>query len=64
MAMPSETAIVVKMRAAAPASWAPRWASSASWSRCALQGVTWFQELAMPTIGFEKSASSRPTARR
>ncbi len=63
MLMPSETVIVPKMIALPPAAFAPASASRASWSMCMLQGVTMLQVDAMPTTGFLKSSSLKPTAR-
>src|SRR5262249_12609430 len=46
-----------------PAPSAPAAASRASWSIWTLQGVTWLQVEAIPTTGFLKSSSLKPTAR-
>src|SRR5882724_11152955 len=63
MLIPSETVIVPKMMALPPAALAPASASRASWSMCMLQGVTMLQVEAIPTVGFLKSSSLKPTAR-
>ena len=63
MAMPSETAIVVNSTGTAPAARTPSFAVFASRSRWTLHGVTSFQDETTPICGFEKSASSKPTAR-
>src|SRR5476651_2432684 len=63
MLMPSEMVMVPKTMALPPAALAPASASSASLSRCMLQGVTMDQREAMPTMGFLKSASEKPTGR-
>src|SRR5436190_1220543 len=47
----------------APAASAPAAASRASASMCMLHGVSMLQVDAIPTCGFAKSASSKPTAR-
>ncbi len=60
--MPSETVMVLKIMALPPARLAPASASRASWSMCALQGVTMLQVEAMPMIGFLKSSCLKPTA--
>src|ERR1700722_634226 len=60
--MPSETVMVLKMMALAPARFAPASASMANWSMWALQGVTMLQVEAMPMIGFLKSSALKPTA--
>src|SRR5687767_8196056 len=63
MLMPSETVMVPKMMALPPAALAPTSDSRASASMCILQGVTIDQVEAMPTMGFLKSASLKPTGR-
>src|SRR5471030_2910477 len=45
-----------------PALATPSAAAMASWSMCALQGVTWLQVDATPICDFSKSARSNPTA--
>ena len=62
MEMPSETVIVPKIIALPPASSAPLAACTAKRSMCILQGVTIDHVEAMPTTGFLKSASVKPTA--
>jgi hypothetical protein len=54
---------VLKTTALPLAALAPSAAFNASWSMCILQGVTMLQVDAIPTCGFLKSASSKPTAR-
>src|SRR5271163_3307502 len=63
MLMPSDTVMVPKMMDFPPAASAPAAVSRASWSMCMLHGVTMLQVEAMPTMGFAKSASPKPTAR-
>ena len=63
MLMPSETVMVPKMTPLPPAALAPASASRARASMCILQGVTIDQVEAMPTIGFLKSSSVKPTGR-
>src|SRR5580693_2993850 len=63
MLMPSDTVMVPKMMDFPPAASAPAAVARASWSMCMLQGVTMLQVEAMPTMGFAKSASPKPTAR-
>ncbi len=63
MEMPSETVMVLKVIALAPAASAPPAARRASSSMCMLQGVRLLQVDAMPTCGLSKSASANPTAR-
>ncbi len=60
--MPSETVMVLKVTAFAPAASTPAAASRASSSMCMLQGVRLLQVEAMPTCGLLKSASLKPTA--
>src|SRR5699024_9534591 len=60
---PSETVIVLNVIGAPPASLAPLLALSAKSLICILQGVTSLHVLAIPTIGFLKSSSVKPTAR-
>src|ERR1700692_4624743 len=55
--------MVLKGIALAPAASAPPAAKRASSSRCILQGVKLLQVDAMPTCGFSKSPSTKPTAR-
>src|SRR5271156_6691924 len=61
--MPSETVMVLKVTGLAPAASTPAAAKRASSSMCILQGVRLLQVDAMPTCGFSKSASPKPTAR-
>src|SRR4051812_28543865 len=61
--MPSETVIVLKTMLFAPAASAPSAASRASASMCMLHGVRLLHVEAIPTCGFEKSSSLKPTAR-
>src|SRR6267154_2804196 len=63
MLMPSDTVMVPKMMDFPPAASVPAAVSRASWSMCMLHGVTMLQVEAMPTMGFAKSASPKPTAR-
>src|SRR5581483_8332681 len=61
--MPSETVMVLNMMDLPPALSTPRPASIASLSMCILHGVTMLHVEAMPTTGFLKSSSLKPTAR-
>src|SRR3989344_4310634 len=61
--IPSETVIVPNVCGTTPALRHPSWTCLASLSMCMLQGVTSLHVLAMPTIGFLKSASVNPVAR-
>ncbi len=61
--IPSDTVMVPKIWGIAPRARAAASARRASTSSPALQGVMVLQPLAMPTIGFSKSASVKPTAR-
>ena len=61
--MPSETVIVLNSTLLPPAASAPAPASRARTSMCMLHGVTMLQVDAMPTCGFAKSSSLKPTAR-
>src|ERR1700722_13729429 len=63
MEIPSDTVIVLKVTAFAPASSAPAATRRASSSICILQGVKLLHVDAIPTCGFSKSASPKPTAR-
>jgi hypothetical protein len=63
MEMPSETVMVLKVIALAPARSAPPATSRANSSICILQGVRLLQVEATPTWGLSKSASRNPTAR-
>src|ERR1700735_900832 len=63
MEIPSDTVIVLKVTAFAPAPSAPPATSRASSSICILQGVKLLHVEATPTWGFSKSASLKPTAR-
>ena len=63
MEMPSDTVMVLKVIALAPAASTPAAAIRASSSMCILHGVKLLQVEAMPTCGFSKSASTKPTAR-
>ncbi len=60
--MPSEIVMVLKMSGLLPALATPSAAARASWSMCALQGVTWLQVDATPICDFAKSPRSNPTA--
>ena len=62
MEMPSDTVIVEKITGFAPCSSTPAAASRASSSICILHGVRLLQVEAMPTCGFLKSPSAKPTA--
>ena len=62
MEMPSDTVIVLNSRLLPPAASAPCAASPASSSMCILHGVTMLQVDAIPTWGFVKSSSVKPTA--
>ncbi len=62
MEMPSDTVMVLKMSGAPPACCTPLLAMRASSSMCMLHGVTSLHVLAMPTIGFLKSSSVKPTS--
>src|SRR5450755_3908432 len=62
MEMPSEIVMVLKMRGLLPALATPSAAAMASWSMCALQGVTWLQVDATPICDLAKSPRSNPTA--
>src|ERR1700720_1732092 len=61
--MPSETVIVLKVIALAPAPSAPLATKRASSSMCTLQGVKLLQVEATPIWGLSKSVSTNPTAR-
>ena len=61
--IPSETVIVLNTMLFAPAASAPAAASRASASMCMLHGVSMLQVDAIPTCGFAKSSSVKPTAR-
>jgi hypothetical protein len=63
MEMPSDTVMVLKVIALAPAASAPPAARRASSSMCILQGVKLLHVDAMPTCGLSKSPSTKPTAR-
>ena len=63
MLMPSLTVGAPKMRPTPPLASAPRWAVLASSWMCMLQGVMSLKVEQTPTMGFLKSASSKPTAR-
>src|ERR1700679_1842584 len=63
MEIPSDTVIVPKVMAFAPAPSAPAATSRASSSICILQGVKLLHVDATPTCGFSKSALPNPTAR-
>ena len=63
MLMPSETVMVPKITPLPPAALVPASASTASLSICMLHGVTMLHSEAMPTTGFLKSASVKPTGR-
>src|SRR5260370_33548594 len=63
MEMASDTVMVLKVIALAPAASTPPAAKRASSSMCILQGVKLLQVDAMPTCGLSKSASANPTAR-
>ena len=60
--IPSETVIVLNVTALPPASSAPMAAASARSLMCVLQGVKLLQVDAIPTWGFWKSLSVKPTA--
>jgi len=64
MEMPSVTTMVLKSIGNPPAATMPARTSRASRSRCMLHGVTDDQVLTTAIIGFSKSASSMPAARR
>src|SRR5450755_4654117 len=61
--IPSETVMVLKVIALAPARSAPAATRRASSSICILQGVKLLHVEATPTWGFSKSSSRKPTAR-
>ncbi len=60
--MPSDTVMVLKTTALAPAASTPAAAAAASRSMCMLHGVTWLQVEQMPICGLAKSALVKPTA--
>ena len=62
MDIPSDTVMVLKIMDLPPALFAPAAPCLASWSMCMLQGVTMLQVDAIPTTGFLKSLSVKPTA--
>ena len=63
MEMPSDTAMVVNSSGNPPAARTPSLAALASRARGRLQGVTSFQDEAMPTWDRPQSPSPIPTAR-
>src|ERR1700727_3100189 len=63
MEIPSDTVIVLKVTAFAPAPSAPAATRRVRSSICILQGVKLLHVDATPTCGFSKSASPKPTAR-
>ena len=63
MEIPSDTVMVLKVMALAPARSAPAATRRASSSMCILHGVKLLHVEATPTWGLSKSASTKPTAR-